>query len=382
MHSKHQFLLYCLCLAQVVFSIPVTQLWSRDEGSPAWRAINTLQDTWYDPATGLWDDMWWNSANCLTTLAAFQATNPAELSFKERMRAIYESSFLGGLAASHPDLGKKSGSWINNLYDDEGWWALAWIKVFDVTGNQTYLSAAQDIYTDMKAGINNTSCGGLVWQRDTNLISSIENSLFLDVAAKLSLRVPRDAESYLSDALTQHAWIFNQTALLAPTNLMPDGLNPTTCRPEYSGRLLTYNQGATIGALVSLYQATAKTSNGDESHLDLALTIARASIDHFSKPYAGILTEDCDPNCDTTAAQFKGVFIRNLATLQQVRPRDDVRYFIHRNADSIWDNDRGGGAGDRLGSAWAGPYKDGEVSAMCSGLDGLVAAAMTGKAWK
>lgn len=52
-----------------------------------------------------------------------------------------------------------------------------------------------------------------------------------------------------------------------------------------------------------------------------------------------------------------------------------IQKFIYHNADSVWERDRGDG--DRLGSAWAGPYKASAVSAMCSGLDTLVAAAVS-----
>jgi predicted alpha-1,6-mannanase (GH76 family) len=340
------------------------------------QAISTLQNTWYDSSTGLWDNMWWNSANCLTTISKLQSTSPSYTSFRQQANTIYETSFKGGLEVAQESLGKQPGRWLNNLYDDEGWWALAWIQVYDVTGNQTYLEAAQDIYADMKTGLNHTSCGGLLWQKETNSTQSIENAIFLDVAAKLTTRAPNADLDYLSDAEAQYEWFFHQTGLLTPENLIADGLDPPTCKP--GGGTFTYNQGATIGALVSLSQ----TPNPSPSYLDLATSIAQASISHFAPPdRGGILTENCDPACDTTAAQFKGVFIRNLAALQVARPNPPFRDFIEANAESIWRRGRDEEAG-RLGSAWAGPYTASEgggvVSAMCSGLDGLVGAAVVG----
>lgn len=370
MRSHDHVLLPWIFLVRAVSSIPASQSWPRDEGPPALQAINALQDTWYDPKNGLWGNLWWNSANCLTTIAAVQGSSLWNASFADQARGIYESSFRGGLALAESNMGKQSGSWLNNLYDDEGWWSLAWIKVYDVTGNQTYLAAAQDIYMDMKAGINKTPCGGLIWHRNAKLVNSIENSIFLDIAAKLATRVSNDNEDYLSSAMTQYRWLTGEIGLVT-NKLVPDGIDPDSCKANEW--FLTYNQGAILGGLVALYEA----SNHDEAYLKLAIDIASAAIDRFAKVHNGILTEDCDPNCDTTAAQFKGVFIRNLAILQQARPQDGFRDFIYRNADSIWTNARGDG--NKLGTAWAGPYREGPVSAMCSGLDGLAAAATIDK---
>lgn len=112
------------------------------------------------------------------------------------------------------------------------------------------------------------------------------------------------------------------------------------------------------------------------------------------KSRMGILTEACDPTCDGNTAQFKGVFVRNLARLYLARPNEngELKVFLERNARSIWERARAGGGGEReergfpqearLGSDWLGPYsavdaegEDVSATAMCSGLDGLVAAA-------
>ena len=361
-----------LFLAQVAFSAPAPRFGPIDYGSRVAQAIDTLQATWYNRSSGIWDNLWWNSANCLTTIAKYHSTNPSSTSLTDILNPIYETSFKGGLAVAQPDMGKQPGSWLNSLYDDEGWWALAWIQVYDVTGNEDYLSAAQDIFTDMHNGLNRTSCGGLVWARNTDLLSSIENSLYLDLAAKLAVRVPNHP-TYLPAALTQYHWLTEQTPLLPSTNLVPDGLNPSDCTASIP-RILTYNQGALLGALLSLHHAHPENST---TYLSRALALANATISHPELTPAGILTEDCDPVCDTTAAQFKGIFLRHLAALHRVDPADDLRAFIRRNADSVWTRARGDG--NKLGSAWAGPFRDAQLSAMCSGLDALVAAEMVGR---
>jgi predicted alpha-1,6-mannanase (GH76 family) len=43
-------------------------------------------------------------------------------------------------------------SFLNPYYDDEGWWALAWVKAYDVYKNVTYLQLARAIFQDMTRG--------------------------------------------------------------------------------------------------------------------------------------------------------------------------------------------------------------------------------------
>ncbi|KAI3331545.1 glycoside hydrolase family 76 protein [Xylariaceae sp. AK1471] len=349
-------------------------------------AINTLQ-TWYNQGTGLWDTTgWWNSANCLTMLADYAVENPnsaASLNIpsviqntydqaqKTTIQAVKSFSAAGLPISTYTRVSKRSDiskrgfdNFLNDYYDDEGWWALALIRSHDVgvygLGDQKYLQAAMEIFEDMKKGAS--TCGGIYWSKVGTYTNAIANELYLKVAASLANRVPAQKDYYLNIAKTQWAW-FKSSSMINGDNLINDGLNEQ-CKSN-GGETWTYNQGVILGALVELSKAT-----GDKSLLTEASTIATAAITHLSKD--GILFEGCEPDCGADGAQFKGIFMRNLRDLQQAAPQDAFKAFLLKNADAIWANDRN--SNNQLGPTWNGPFADATAGTQSSAMDALVAA--------
>ncbi|XXG98458.1 hypothetical protein Hte_004782 [Hypoxylon texense] len=350
--------------------------------------LNTLQ-TWYNRETGLWDTTgWWNSANCLTVLADFAIIDPAAsdaLNIPEIIQNTYDQaqktpvqatkvlsaaglpiSTYTRLSLSKREIEKRGfDNFLNDYYDDEGWWALAMIHSYDVgvrgIGDQQYLQAAVDIFEDMKKG--NSTCGGIFWSKVTPYTNAIANELFLSVAASLANRIPDRKDYFLDIAQTQWNW-FKNSGLINGDNLINDGLTDD-CKNN-GMQTWTYNQGVILGGLVELSTAT-----GDRSLLTQAQTIASAAISRLSKD--GILFEGCEPNCGSDGSQFKGIFMRNLHYLQKAAPMDPIKNFLLTNADTIWANNRNDQ--NQLGGTWEGPYTNATAGTQSSALDVLVAAA-------
>jgi predicted alpha-1,6-mannanase (GH76 family) len=91
-----------------------------DSASDAGRATLALQSMqqWYDLQTGLYKTTgWWNSANLITALSDYS---------KSQHSHDYDFVFSNTLSAAQ----KRFPGFINEYYDDEGWWALAWIDVY------------------------------------------------------------------------------------------------------------------------------------------------------------------------------------------------------------------------------------------------------------
>jgi len=320
--------------------------------SMAQAALNTLQK-WYDSQTGLWKTTgWWNSANALYTVIDY---------------AMYTQS------ADYNDVIRKTfmlnspSSFLNNYYDDEGWWALTWVHAYEFSHDSKYLNMAKLIFTDMTTGWDSTCGGGLWWSKDRTYKNAIPNELFLQLAARLHNLTPADqgTGSYLDWAQREWSW-FKATGLINAHGLINDGLKDCKNNDDITW---TYNQGVILGGLVELNKAT-----GDPSLLDQAQVIADAAISYLVNEN-GVLREPCELsfNCGNDGPQFKGIFIRNLYFLTQTTA-DKPAYtaFILKNADSIWAHDRN--TSNQLGLKWYGKYDRADASRQSSALDVLNAA--------
>lgn len=140
-------------------------------------ALHVLQD-WYNEGTGLWDTVgWWNGANCMTALTdlALAESHSGVLSPYVEDTALdvfnlthsiapksnphpfsppsSSSGTATGSAASPTDsttaYWSHSPDWVDGSFDDDGWWALAWIAAYDLTRQQQYLNTAKDIFESL-----------------------------------------------------------------------------------------------------------------------------------------------------------------------------------------------------------------------------------------
>ena len=110
-----------------------------------------------------------------------------------------------------------------------------------------------------------------------------------------------------------------------------------------------------------------------------AQSIASAAISQLTDK-DGILHESCEPRCGNDGVQFKGIFVRNLATLNAAAPEPRFRRFLQTNAERIW---QVGDPDHRFGVVWSGPSEAKNAATQISALDALVAAAeATGAAAK
>ena len=303
----------------------------------------------------------------------FYAAQVAELNFSKLREGngLTQSSLgISELPPRNSIHTREYPGFLNHWYDDEGWWALAWIKAYDMIGNPTYLGMAVSIFEDMTQGWNNeTDCGGIWWDKNHTAINAIENELFISVAAHLANRSPTQKSYYIGWALKVWDW-FQGTHMIGVRYNINDGIDLNSCQNN-AGTVWSYNQGVILGGLVELNKAVPTANN---SYLDTATKIANAAINRLCDA-KGVLHDVCEPNCGNDGSQFKGVFMRNLGLLNEASPQPLYQNTISSNAISIWANDRGDD--NHIGINWSGPYQhDGTAATQSSGCDALVAAAV------
>jgi predicted alpha-1,6-mannanase (GH76 family) len=285
----------------------------------------------------------------------------------------------------------------NGFYDDEGWWALAWLKAYDLTADQNYLDMALTIFNDMTGGWDYTCNGGIYWKKDhtdgaghSPYKNAIANELFLAVAAGIHRRVAAAGGQSSTGVVTlnwanwEWEW-FRDVGLINSANLINDSLTTSAspegpCKNDGTEAVWSYNQGVILGGLCDMYEITQ-----DTSYLAVAEKIADAFIQNPVSASGtpaesgvdgnGILTEFSDlsssPSIDN--CQFKGIFVRNLGYLCATTGNAKYSTFLMKNAASAihWMN-----PSNQFGNRWDEGVSIADFVRQTAGLDLLNAALM------
>jgi predicted alpha-1,6-mannanase (GH76 family) len=307
----------------------------------------------YDPNNGLWSaNGWWTGANSLTALI-------------ENIRVTGVTTHQGVIANTYNrQVNSREGQFRNEFIDDTGWWGLAWLAAYDLTGDARYLNTAR-ADADWMHSFWDTRCGGGVyWKSDRTVKNAISNSLYIQLSAALSQRLGGDA-TYRARAQAGWAW-FQGTGMINGSNLVNDGINLTTCRNN-NDVTWTYNQGVLINGLVQLNRLT-----GDANALAVARRIADAATTSGTLNPNGITRDPGESDsCQNDGASFKGAYVRGLAVLNSVTNGAYTAY-LQRQASSAFANDRNGL--NQYGNHWAGPFLSTYHTCQHSALDLMNAA--------
>jgi hypothetical protein len=246
----------------------------------------------------------------------------------------------------------------------------------------------------MAGGWDTTFAGGGIWwskapphKSDSGQVpykNAIANELFMAVAARLYLRKAGGAPvfpgtndaSYKTWAVNEATWFINSRLIRDAGSHGPGGLNLVNDSLNTSGEndgtttFWTYNHGVILRAFCDL-----STITGDPGYRLRAVLIANAAINYFSDSNK-ILTEvNFNPTSNgPDTCQFKGVFIRNLASL--FASNNDPNYtactFIANNANSVLAH---GNSSSQFGGTWdSSPPDSVDFIRQAAGIDAINAA--------
>lgn len=298
------------------------------------RTLDALQNNWFpSPIAGLftyqaWNgfDGFWQNGIVLEALANF-------------MEYTNSSRYSKTLVASFRSLTE-----LTNAYapvpscDDELWYGLAYMRIYEVTRKKKFLNMAQQIFdwTWQTCWDFDLTChGGMFFDTSRNYKSTITNVEALKLGPLLYIYTKK--QQYLERSYEVLNYIFKNKIIDMDTFVVHDSINSNSC--ETSGlTTFTYECGMAIGAMVSMYKATR-----NETYLRLANQIASANI--WGLSLQGVLVEHCDPdsNCASSkdARAFKGIFVRNLRYLMDYSSPDETylyRTWLHHNVNSLLHN--------------------------------------------
>jgi predicted alpha-1,6-mannanase (GH76 family) len=295
---------------------------------------------------------WWSCANAVEAMVDFMDQTGTGI-YDQRLREIHEGNVLRG--SRLPKLAeslKKDGNWTaadeaklqrrvkrldpkrihgtefrNEYLDDSAWWGIAWLKFHERTQDPRYLRTARAIHQHMAD--NWRQEGGVSWaeeadKRDPNAIT---NSLFVVLSARL-YRVTKQ-QPFLDWAVKTLAWE-KEAKLYDGTGIVD--------RPGHTGDYWTYNQGAYVGGLEALFQATGKVEYLDEA-AGVATTIIKRSgiVREDGILYEKLGTEGWD------VGMFKGICCRYFGTLsrtlrkrkQHLATADELDHVLSSSAAAI-----------------------------------------------
>jgi predicted alpha-1,6-mannanase (GH76 family) len=303
----------------------------------------------YNSSTGLiGTNGWWTSAVALSTVMTYQQTTG-------------DTGYGYGYAISGAFNANKGSNFENSYLDDTGWWGLAWLQAYDVTGNIQYLRMAETDAGYIHDYWDSTCGGGVWWSTAKTYKNAIPNELFLDLTATLHNRIPGDT-TYLGWANAEWNW-FNGSGMINSSHLVNDGLN-SSC--QNNGQTTwTYNQGVILAGLAELSRA-----DNNSGLLTTGETLANASTAHLAQN--GIVVEPCEPSCGSDGPSFKGIYVRGLRTLATAAGSTAYDGFLQAQANSIIAHDTN--SGGQLGLSWAGPFQDATSGTQASAEAALVVA--------
>jgi len=290
---------------------------------------------------------YWPNAHALDVLTDAYLRNPSP-ALKSQMVAL-----VNGVKA------KNGNTIIGYYYDDMEWMALACLRAFNATGDSSFKSNTDMLWTDIKQGWSSDLGGGIWWRKDNPSKNTPSNMPAAILAARLYKQFKNASD--LQWAKNIYDWqkqvLYDASSGWVYDNIDKSGNKNTSWK-------FTYNQGTFLGAALELYLAT-----GNNGYLNDAYQAADYTLNSGFLTSNGILKDEGGGD----GGLFKGIFIRYFTRLIVDGGIDSTKKasylnFITTNATTLWS--KGTNKNQVLfGSAWStAPGNTTDLTIQLSGI--------------
>ncbi|MFC3746411.1 glycoside hydrolase family 76 protein [Paenibacillus sp. GCM10012306] len=320
-------------------------------------AMNSFINTFYDPVAkyfytnsdhqihpehahgpdgGLYTDFWWEAQLWETVMDAYERTGSS--TYRAMIDDIY-----AGFNAKYP------GMMTNKFNDDLGWWALASMRAYELTGTAEYRNRASFLFDQIWGDWDSTYGGGIWWKRDGTSPQKNMATNAPMVMTAIKLKNATGNNDYLTKAQSIYSWIQSRLVSGSKINDHVEGSGSGTV-VDWD---FTYNYGTYLGAALALNQAT-----GNASYLTDANTAAAYVIDKMT------LSNTLMYEGENDSPGFRMVFARNLNQLRKATGNAAYLNFLQQNATQAFNHRR---ASDGIiDSDWTAPARSGYIQSIAA----------------
>lgn len=245
------------------------------------------------------------------------------------------------------------GSGNDRYYDDNAWVGLDMIDMYNLTGDQKYLTQAKYVWDYLMMGTDSYAGGGINWKQQPASTGKNTCSTAPGAVLGAKLYIATHEQGYLDKTIELYDWLVNIMQdpgdKLFYDNVKENGSGGLTIN---KGKL-PYNAGQPMQAAVLLYNIT-----GDQKYLDNAKAIAASSHRTWSTPFTSYAMDETfnifkveQSNVWFTSIMFRGFFELYKVTGDRTYLDDMEKSLQHawlKNRDAgsgLMNNDpRGGGS--------------------------------------
>lgn len=225
---------------------------------------------------------------------------------------------------------QNSGTFVNDFYDDMEWNALAMLRAYQITGDEKFKTAVDNLWAEIKGGWTDVGGGGIMWSKGTprskNAISNAPASVLASRLYQMT-----GEQDYLDWSQRIYTWQKNN--LVSGNGAVWDNLKVEADGSETIKKdwIFTYNQGMYLAAALELYEIT-----GDQAYLNDAVEAADYALNSLTTSDRLLKSEG-----GGDGGLFKGIFVRYLTQLileedLSDSTRDRYVTFLEHNAETLW----------------------------------------------